>query len=52
MKELCKGLGLLCVSLLAVWTFFRIADRIFSRFRKNYITIESEHVHVQLKNNF
>ncbi|MDE6088301.1 MAG: hypothetical protein K2G25_07950 [Oscillospiraceae bacterium] len=46
MKDLCKGLGLLFVSILAVWTFFRVADRFFSRFRKNYITIESGHVHV------
>ncbi|MDE6731085.1 MAG: hypothetical protein K2J71_09965 [Oscillospiraceae bacterium] len=46
MKELCKILGLLCVSLLAVWTFFRLADRFLNRFRKNYITIENEYVHV------
>lgn len=46
MKELCRAIGLLFVSILAVWAFFRTADRLVSRFRKNYITIESEHVHV------
>lgn len=46
MKDLCKVFGLLFVSILAVWTFFRMTDRLFRRFRRNYITIESSHVQV------
>lgn len=45
MKDLCRMIGLLAASVLAVWTVFRLADRFSRKFRRNYITIESEHVH-------
>lgn len=46
MKDLCRMIGLLIASILTVWAVFRLADRFSRRFRKNYITIESEHVHI------
>lgn len=46
MKDLCKAISMLTASVLLVWTIFKLADRFCNRFRKTYITLDSEQIHV------
>lgn len=46
MKDLCKVISTLVISVFMILTIFKIADRFLAKFRKNYITIDSEQIHV------
>lgn len=46
MKNFVKAIGFISVSLGVFYLSFRLTDRYLSKFRRNYITIENEHVNV------
>ncbi|MBD5142644.1 MAG: hypothetical protein HDT22_03420 [Ruminococcus sp.] len=46
MKELCKTISIITASVLIILAIFKLADRICSKFRKNYITIDNEYIHI------
>ncbi|MDE6004742.1 MAG: hypothetical protein K2G88_05085 [Oscillospiraceae bacterium] len=46
MKKLCKAISILTAFIFVIWVIFKLANRIHSKLRKNYITIDSEYIHV------
>ncbi|GEM_PF-2684455 len=46
MKNLAKTVGLLTICLSVFYLSYRLTDRYLDRFRRNYITIENEHISV------
>ncbi|MDE5737563.1 MAG: hypothetical protein K2H93_04275 [Oscillospiraceae bacterium] len=46
MKELWKTISIITASVLTVLVIFKLADHICNKFRKNYITIDNEYIHI------
>jgi len=46
MKDFIKAIGFITVSLTVFYISYRLTDRYLDKFRRNYITIENEHVSV------
>ena len=46
MKNFIKAIGFITVSLSVFYLSYRLTDKYLERFRRNYITIENEHVNV------
>ena len=46
MKIFIKSVGLITASVVAVYVLYRLTDKYLDKFRKNYITIENEHINV------
>ena len=46
MKNFVKAVGFISISLGVFYFSFRLTDKYLNKFRRNYITIENEHVNV------
>ncbi len=46
MKGFVKAVGFVSLALSIFWLSYRLTDRYLNHFRRNYITLENEHVSV------
>ena len=46
MKNFVKAVGFITLSFSVFWLSYRLTDKYLNKFRRNYITIENEHVRV------